>query len=189
MDETIKVKTWRDVLADYRYLRATLNTLVQEDRQLSVEELVDSALNHDTMHGDTAMVILAQIEAKAAALDVNHGEREALTLLVERLRKLEGGEEVVIKSITESAMSEMMARYDSMKAALDDARANAEHYEDLYDWAKRWQSGRRENTRLKELTPVSLQGTLMAQVILQAKAMNEELDSILALLDSAKEPQ
>lgn len=54
-------KTWRDVLADYRYLRATLNTIVQPDRQLSVEELVDSALNHDTMHGDTAMVILTQL--------------------------------------------------------------------------------------------------------------------------------
>jgi hypothetical protein len=56
-------KTWRDVLSNYRYLRATLNALVQPDRQLSVEELVDSALN-DTMHGDTAMVVLAQLAAK-----------------------------------------------------------------------------------------------------------------------------
>src|SRR3990167_6772355 len=53
--------TWRNVLADYRYLRATLNALVQPDRQLSVKELVDSALNHDTMHSDTAMVILMQL--------------------------------------------------------------------------------------------------------------------------------
>ena len=56
-------REWRRVLADYRYLRATLNALVQPDRQLSVEELVDSALNHDTMHGDTAMVILMQLDA------------------------------------------------------------------------------------------------------------------------------
>ena len=59
---------WRNVLADYRYLRATLNALVQPDRQLSVEELVDSALNHDTMHSDTAMVILMQLAAKGAAM-------------------------------------------------------------------------------------------------------------------------
>lgn len=61
-----ETKTWRDVLADYRYLRATLNALVQPDRQLSVEELVDSALNHDTMHGDTAMVILTQLDASSS---------------------------------------------------------------------------------------------------------------------------
>lgn len=58
-------KTWRDVLADYRYLRATMNALVQPDRELTIEELVDSSLNHDTMHGDTAMVVLSQLAAQA----------------------------------------------------------------------------------------------------------------------------
>ncbi len=55
------VKTWRDVLADYRYLRATLAAIAKPDREMSVEELVDSALNYDTMHGDTAMVVLTKL--------------------------------------------------------------------------------------------------------------------------------
>ena len=63
----------------------------------------------------------------------------------------------------------------------------AEHYEDLHDWAKRWQAGRRENTRLKESTPASRQGNLMARIILGAKEMNDELDGILALLDTVGE--
>jgi len=42
----------------------------------------------------------------------NNGEMEAMQLLVERLRKLEGGEQVVIQSLSESAMAEMMKRYD-----------------------------------------------------------------------------
>lgn len=61
-------------------------------------------------------------------------------------------------------------------------KAALEPFEDLLDWATRWQAGRRENTRLKEVTPTSRQGNLMARVILEAKAMNEELDLILAAL-------
>lgn len=65
-------QTWRNVLTDYRYLRATLSALVKPDRQLSATELIESAL-HDSMHSDTAMVILTQLDADhqaAARLDV-----------------------------------------------------------------------------------------------------------------------
>lgn len=63
-----------------------------------------------------------------------------------------------------------------------------EHYDDLHDWAKRWQEGRRKNTEEQKRTPESRQGNLSARIILEARAMNKEIDAILEAL-AAVTPQ
>lgn len=145
-------KTTRDVIADYRYLRATLNAIVQPDRELSIEELVDSALNYDTMHGDTVMVILNALERRVEAAE---RERDAIA---EELRRLnaEWKERKAPQVIVADADAVALARQlcEALVALADEA----------------WPPDAREDVNFAPEEGATMAGPIRGELILDAMA-------------------